>query len=74
MTLILAAGLGEACPSLTHHPGEPDAVIPYAATGDGTGGLTARYRCPCGRAWVTWWDAGAAAWPIDRTEVRNRAA
>lgn len=49
-------------------PGDFPATIPHTVEPQEghEGSLRAEYRCEWGHEWVTWWDAAAAGWPLDR--------
>ena len=59
----------DACPSLIHHPGDLPAVFPHLISGDASGVLAARYRCPCGLVWERGFDPVAPEWPIELAEA-----
>ena len=61
--------LADACPGC--FPGDHPASPPLEVTEEPghPGSLRASYACTQGHAWVCWWDARSAEWPIDRSQA-----
>jgi hypothetical protein len=61
------SGLADTCPRCA--VGDAPGALPVATACAGDS-IRAEYRCAaCGCEWHTSWDARAAGWPVDRTEV-----
>lgn len=58
--------LADAC--MTCWPGDLPATLPHNVEADENhpSSLRAEYRCEWEHEWVTWWNAEAAGWPLDR--------
>jgi len=53
---------------MTCWPGDLPATLPHNVEADENhpSSLRAEYRCEWEHEWVTWWNAEAAGWPLDR--------